>query len=100
VFYLLAFGPHVDNLRLSRKSLLFMEPEVSLPYSQKPASGPCPEADERFPRPHIYLSSTLILSSNLHLYLISGLYPSSFPTKALYELFFSPILATHPSHQP
>jgi hypothetical protein len=29
----------------SRNFLLFMEPEGSLPCSQEPATGPCPELD-------------------------------------------------------
>ena len=40
--------------------------------------------------------SILILSTHLCLLLQSGLSPSGFPTKSLYTLLFSPILATAP----
>jgi hypothetical protein len=38
--------------QLAKKFPSFIEPEVSLPYSQEPATGPCPEPDESSPRPH------------------------------------------------
>ena len=40
----------------------------------------------------------LILSSNLHLGLPSGLFPSGFPVNTLYEPLFSPELVTYPTH--
>jgi hypothetical protein len=43
-----------------------MEPEYSLPHSEKPATCPYPEPDRSSPCPHpISLRSTLILSSQL-----------------------------------
>ena len=48
-------------------------------------------------QPHfIFWRSILILFSNLHLGLPNGLLPSGFPTKILYALLFSPMLATCP----
>jgi hypothetical protein len=45
-----------------------------------------------------FLKIHLVLFSNLGLGLQSGLIPSGFPTKALYEPLLSPILATIPAH--
>ena len=42
--------------------------------------------------------SILILSSNLHLGLPSGLFPSGFPNKTLYTPIHAPIRATRPAH--
>jgi len=64
---------------------VFMEPEVPLPCSQEPATGPYPELDES--SPHI-----LILPSKdpFQYYLPSTprtsklFFPSGFPTKILY----------------
>ena len=45
--------------------------------------------------PHLtFWRSVLILLSHLHLGLPSGLFPSSIPTKILYTLLLSPVLAT------
>jgi hypothetical protein len=46
----------------------------------------------------IYLRSILILSSHLRLCHPSGLFPSDFPIKILYEFLISPMDATFPTH--
>jgi hypothetical protein len=60
-----------------------MEPEVSLPGTQEPFTGPYPETNE------CSLRSILILSYHLRLYLPSGQFSSGFPTSSLYA-FISP----------
>ena len=77
-----------------------MEPEISLPHSQVPAASPYPEPDRSSPPPpnHTTWRSILILSSLLLLDLLSGLFPSGFPTKTLYIPFLSPIRATRSAH--
>jgi len=50
-----------------------------------------------YPHP-TYWRSILILSTHLRLGLLSGLFPSSFPTKTLYTPLSSPIRATCPVH--
>ena len=53
----------------------------------------------QFTPPHpTFWRFILILSSHLSLGLPSGLYPSGFPTKALYTPLLSPIPATCPAH--
>jgi hypothetical protein len=77
-----------------------MELEGSLPFSQKPSTGPYSEPDRSSPYHPIpsYLRSILILSIHLRLCLPSGLFPSGFPTDILYASLFSPIRATCPTH--
>jgi hypothetical protein len=58
-----------------------MEPEGSLPHSQQPATCPYPEPDEYSPCHLTSRRSILILSSHIRLGLLSGLFPSGFPTK-------------------
>jgi hypothetical protein len=76
-----------------------MEPGGSLPCSQEPATGLCPEPDAFSPKPHpISQRPVLIVSSHLRLSLLSGLFPSEFTTKILYVRLFSPIYATRHAH--
>ena len=75
-----------------------MEHECSVLCPQEPTTGPCPEPDQSSPRPSIrFLSSILILSSNLRLYLPSSLFPVCFPTNVLYAFIFSPMRAACPT---
>jgi hypothetical protein len=69
------------------------EPEGSSPQSQQPATSPYPEPVESNPHPPkpIYLRSILIPTSHLRLGLTSGLFPSGFPAKTLYNFPSSPM---------
>jgi hypothetical protein len=61
-----------------------MEPEGSLPCSQKPATVPYPElAESSSPHRPVSLRPILMLSSHLRLDLPSGLLPSRLPTETL-----------------
>jgi hypothetical protein len=77
-----------------------MEAEGSLPCSQEPATGPCPEPDESSPHPPLFISlrSILMLSPHIRLGLPSGIFPSGFPTKILHAILIYPIRATSPTH--
>jgi hypothetical protein len=48
---------------------------------------------ESMPPHHIFVRPILILSSDLHLYLASGIYPTGFPTRTLYEFVVFPCLS-------
>jgi hypothetical protein len=76
-----------------------MEPECSLPYSQEPATGTCPEPDESihttqpcFPKHYI----NIIIPSTSSL-LSGAFYPGS-AMNILYEIFISSMRATCPAH--
>jgi hypothetical protein len=73
------------------------EPEGSSPYSQQLATGPYPEPVESNP-PRTQSPSILIPSSHLCLGLLSGLFPSGFPNKTLYNFLSSSMRATCPAH--
>jgi hypothetical protein len=75
-----------------------MEPEVSLPYSQEPATSPYPQPDESSPSYLMSLTSILISSNHLCLGLPRRLLPSGFPTKTLYALLFSHMRTTDTVH--
>ena len=64
-----------------------MEPESSLPSSQKPAICPYVELDQSSPTS---LTSPLILHSQLRLGFPSGLPPTGLPTKTCMHLSYLP----------
>ena len=64
-----------------------MEPESSLPYTKCPPSVPILSQIHPVSTPSHFRRSILILSSHLRLGLPNGLFPSGFPTKALYTPF-------------
>ena len=70
------------------------------PHSQESPTCPCHEPDQPSPCPPQSTSwgSILILSSHQHLGLPSDLFPSGFPTTALYTSLLSSILDTLSVH--
>jgi hypothetical protein len=75
------------------------ETEGSLSCSQAPANSPYPEPTRSTPHtPANFLRFILIPSSHLCLGLLSGLFPSGFPTKALHTSLSSPMRATFSAH--
>ena len=76
------------------------QPESSLPYSQAPATCPCPEPTPSSPHNPFQPSwrSILILFSHLRLGLPNGLPPSGFPIKTLCTPLPSSVGATCPAH--
>jgi hypothetical protein len=46
----------LSGSQLVKKFPAFMEPDGSLPYSQEPATCPCPEPGQSSPCPHIPLT--------------------------------------------
>jgi hypothetical protein len=72
-----------------------MEPEGSLPFSEEPAVGPCPEPDESsLHHRAVALRSVLILSSKLGSGLQSGLVPWDLFANIMYAFVISPMRAT------
>jgi hypothetical protein len=63
-----------------------LEPEGSIPCSQEPPTGPYPKPYQSNPSHPISLRSIIILSNHLHLGLLSGLFPSGFPTNILHSI--------------
>jgi hypothetical protein len=58
-----------------------MEPEGSLPCSEEPAAGPCPEPHETRLHSYNLINICFNIIHHLRLGLPSGLFPSGFPTK-------------------
>jgi hypothetical protein len=77
-----------------------MEPEDSLSCSQEPSTGPYPKPDQSSPYHAILsLSAILILFTHLCPGLLSGPFPSGFPTNILYAfLLFPASYMPRPSH--
>jgi len=89
-FYLTRY----QSPKLLRNPVPFMKPQVSLPYSQEPATDPCP-------KPHkSSLYNHFNTGANLHLLLIlsRGLFPWGLPTKILYACIMLAMRATYPLH--
>jgi hypothetical protein len=83
------FSPRVLNGILTKTDSLAQEPEGLSPHPQQPETGSYPEAVESNPHPKaISPISILIPSSHLCLGLPSGLFPSGFPTKTLYNFLY------------
>jgi hypothetical protein len=76
-----------------------MEPEGSFLHSQEPSTCPYPEPDQssQYPYP-ISPGYILMLSTQQHLGLPSGLFPSGFRTNSPYMFLFSPIRAICVAH--
>jgi hypothetical protein len=76
-----------------------MEPEGSLPYSQEPATGHCPEPFESTSQlPTVFLRSALILSSHLCLRRLSALPFRFSDKKKLCTFLISPKSATRSAY--
>ena len=76
-----------------------MEPEGLLPHLLVPVRCSYPEPHQSSPCfQSQFLKFHLNITLQLHLGLLSGLFPSSFPTKTLYASLLSLMRATCPSH--
>jgi hypothetical protein len=87
-------GPFLRRCQLcshSRAFYRFMEHESSLPHSQEPSTGPCPDPIHTIPS---YLSKIHfnIVHTHLRLGLPSGLFPYDFPINILHAFLFSQIV--------
>jgi hypothetical protein len=72
----------INTPSAGKKFPVFMQPESSLPCSQKPAIDPYPESFKSSPRPQTpFFKYILILFSHLHLVLPSDLFPLTFRLK-------------------
>jgi hypothetical protein len=65
------------------------EPEVSSPFSQESATGPCTKPTESNPPEPTFLRSILIQFSHPRLGIPSGRFPSGFLIKTLYTFLSS-----------
>jgi len=76
-----------------------MDPQDLFLFSQVPTTEPYPEPHESTPHPHALFvkDPVLVLSSNLCLSFLTGLFPSGFPTKILYTFVISLMCATCPA---
>jgi hypothetical protein len=76
---------------------MLWNPKVHYSFRRCPPPVPILSQLDPVPTPHpTFWRSILILSSHLHLFLPSGLFPSGFPTKTLYTPLLSYIRATFP----
>jgi hypothetical protein len=75
-----------------------MEPECSLPHSQVPTTCiyPAPARSSPYTTSH-FLKIHFNIIFQIRLGILSGLFPSGFPTKTLYTPLPSPIRATCPA---
>jgi hypothetical protein len=82
--------PREDNIRSCGQEILaFYETKHSLPRLPEPATNPYPEPDKSSPNPqNPHLTFVLMLSSDFHLGIPTGLFPSGVPIKNLCRSYF------------